>query len=76
PLDRALTSPRPELAGRSLPEVLVARGADEIRIADALATARERGLPLDRAIVELGVVTSDQLARALADRHGLLHLDL
>ncbi len=76
PLDQALTAPRPELAGRPLTEVLIARGVDELQVADAVVTARERGLALDRAVVELRVASADQVARALADRHGLEHLDL
>jgi type IV pilus assembly protein PilB len=76
PLERALTAPRLELAGLPLTEILVARGADPQGVRDAVTAARDRELPLDRAVVELGVCTGDGVARALADRYGLDHLDL
>ncbi|MEV4418787.1 GspE/PulE family protein [Patulibacter sp. NPDC049589] len=76
PLERALSSPRLELSGLPLTEILVARGAEPAKVREAVAAARERELPLDRAVVELGVCTGDGVARALADRFGLDHLDL
>jgi type IV pilus assembly protein PilB len=76
PLERALTSPRTELAGLPLTEILVARGTDAARVREAVTAARDREIPVDRAVVELGVATGDEVARAIADRHGLEHLDL
>jgi type IV pilus assembly protein PilB len=76
PLERALTSPRTELAGLPLTEILVAHGTDPARVREAVAAARDREIPVDRAVVELGVATGDEVARAMADRHGLEHLDL
>ncbi|MGE4428623.1 MAG: GspE/PulE family protein [Solirubrobacteraceae bacterium] len=75
-LEDALTAPRPELAGLPLTEVLEARGASHDRIDEAVVAARERRVPLDQAVVELGIATADQVARAMADRFGLHHLDL
>ena len=75
-LEDALTAPRPELAGIPLTEVLATRGVDEIRLGEAVAAARERRVPLDQAVVELGIANADTVARAMADRFGLFHLDL
>ncbi len=45
-------------------------------IEHGLARARETGLPLGQALVADGLVSPDQLARALAERNGLEHVDL
>jgi type IV pilus assembly protein PilB len=76
PLERALSGPRLELAGLPLTEILIARGAEPGKVREAVQAAQEREIPLDRAVVELNVATGDGVARALADRHGLDHLDL
>ena len=50
--------------------------ADSGTIEHGLARARETGLPLGQALVADGMVTPDQLARALAERNALEHVDL
>jgi type IV pilus assembly protein PilB len=42
----------------------------------ALKRGRETGTPLGEALIELGAISADELARALAERNGLDHVDL
>jgi type IV pilus assembly protein PilB len=73
-----LTPPRAR--GRSsgfVTDVLVDHGyVDDARARDAIEQARTAGKPPERLLLEQGVVTSDQLSRAVADRYGLDHIDL
>jgi type IV pilus assembly protein PilB len=46
------------------------------QVDDAIATSRVSGTTPERVLLEQGVLTQDALARALAERYGLDHLDL
>jgi type IV pilus assembly protein PilB len=62
---------------RRLGDVVVELGfTDRETVERAVVEARERGNSVGEVLVEDGVVTSDQLARALADRNGLDYVDL
>ena len=71
----------PPLArGRSsgfVTDVLVDLGfVSEEQTRQAIDQARTAGRPPERLLVEQGIVTPDQLSRAVAERYGLDHLDL
>jgi type IV pilus assembly protein PilB len=60
-----------------LTDVIVALGlASAKQVEDALASSRISGTTPERVLLENGALTQDGLARALADRYGLDHLDL
>jgi len=62
---------------RRLGDVVVELGFAERDVVEtAVAYAREHGRSVGEALVETGAVSSDQLARALATRNGLDHVDL
>ena len=62
---------------RRLGDVVVELGfAERDVVENAVVYAREHGRSLGEALVETGAVSSDQLARALATRNGLDHVDL
>src|SRR4051795_9327174 len=64
-------------ARRPLIEVLVGLGyTTEEQVEIVQRTARVAGRPAEQLLVEEGTVTADQLARAVAERYGLDHLDL
>src|SRR5947209_10215311 len=64
-------------ARRALLEVIVDLGyATPDRIEQAQRSSRVTGRPVDQILVEEGTITSDQLARSIAERFGLDHLDL
>jgi type IV pilus assembly protein PilB len=71
---------RPSKRGSSqrfLTDVIVDLGlASERQVDDALASSRLSGTTPERVLVEDGAITPDGLARALAERYGLDHLDL
>jgi type IV pilus assembly protein PilB len=46
------------------------------RVDEAIATSRSTGTTPEKVLVEEGVLSNDGLARALAERYGLDHLDL
>jgi type IV pilus assembly protein PilB len=46
------------------------------RVDEAIATSRSTGTTPEKVLVEDGVLSNDGLARALAERYGLDHLDL
>ena len=73
-----ITSPRSKMgSGRPLVEVLIDLGfADAERARSTAQAAVEAGRAVDVELVESGVVTPDQLARAIAERQGLDHVDL
>jgi type IV pilus assembly protein PilB len=60
-----------------LTDVIVAMGlATRRQVDDALDSSRNLGTTPERVLVDSGVLTQDALARALAERYGLDHLDL
>jgi type IV pilus assembly protein PilB len=62
---------------RFLTDVIVSLGFTDRERADAaVAAARDAGAAAEDLLVEWGAITSDQLARAVAERNGLDHLDL
>jgi type IV pilus assembly protein PilB len=70
----------PQVRGRSsgfVTDVLVDLGfvGDEVA-RQAIEAARSAGRPPERLLIEQGAVTADQLARAVAERYGLDHVDL
>ena len=68
---------RPGGSARALVDVIVQLGfADAERADSAKQEGRTRGMPAEKVLVEGGHITQDQLARAIAERNGLDHLDL
>ncbi|MDQ3850825.1 MAG: GspE/PulE family protein [Actinomycetota bacterium] len=64
-------------AGRFLTDVIVQLGfADRPRVAAAIEAARTAGRTPESILLQSGELTTDQYARALAERYGLDHLDL
>ncbi len=58
-------------------DVIVDMGlASRKQVDDALESSRISGTTPERALLDNGVLTQDALARALAERYGLDHLDL
>jgi type IV pilus assembly protein PilB len=69
--------PRDASASRFLTDVIVELGlCDAERVAQAIDTARTTGTTPERLLVDGGALTTDGLARAVAERHGLDHVDL
>jgi type IV pilus assembly protein PilB len=73
-----LTAPRRRGgSGRFLTDVIIDLGfADRSQVDEASAAAREAGVPPERVLIERGVIDSQQLSRAVAERYGLDHIDL
>jgi type IV pilus assembly protein PilB len=71
---------RPSRRGSSqrfLTDVIVDMGiASRGQVEEALETSRIAGTTAERVLMEKNVITQDALARALAERYGLDHLDL
>jgi type IV pilus assembly protein PilB len=64
-------------AKRRIGDVIVQLGfAERDHVERAVEEGRARGLPLGQALIEAGIVNSNQLARALAERNGLDYADL
>ena len=64
-------------SGRVLTDVIVDLGFVEQGVVDeAVARAEDAGALPERLLVKDGTITDDQLARAVAERFGLDHLDL
>jgi type IV pilus assembly protein PilB len=62
---------------RYLTDVIVDMGlASRRQVDDALESSRVSGTTPERVLLENGSITADALARALAERYGLDHLDL
>ncbi|HSZ06298.1 MAG TPA: ATPase, T2SS/T4P/T4SS family [Solirubrobacteraceae bacterium] len=62
---------------RYLTDVIVDMGlASRRQVDDALESSRMSGTTPERVLLENGSITADALARALAERYGLDHLDL
>ncbi len=78
PASNGITKPR--RAGgpaRFLTDVIVDLGlSDRDRVTAAIEEARRTGKTPEDVLVDEGNLTSDGLARAVAERHGLEHLDL
>lgn len=70
----------PTLSGagrRFLSDILVELGfVDEDAAERAVEAARHPGQTPEKVLVDAGTITEDQLARALAERYGLDHIDL
>ena len=73
-----VTSPTLSGAGRRfLSDILVELGfVDEEQAERAVEAARHPGQTPEKVLLEGGTITEDQLARALAERYGLDHIDL
>jgi type IV pilus assembly protein PilB len=73
-----LTSPsRRGSSSRFLTDVIVEMGlVSRERVDEAIASSRSTGTTPERALVEEGALSHDGLARGLAERYGLDHLDL
>jgi hypothetical protein len=79
PLSRAgVTAPSLSGAGRRfLSDILVELGfVDQEEAERAVEAARNPGQTPEKVLLESGTITEDQLARALAERYGLDHIDL
>jgi len=64
-------------SSRFLTDVVVAMQLATTRqVEDAIETSRTSGQPPERILLDQGAITQDGLARALAERYGLDHLDL
>jgi type IV pilus assembly protein PilB len=64
-------------SGRFLTDVLVELGFVEAeRVDAAVQAARQAGQTPEQLLQEQGLLSADQLARAIAERYGLDHLDL
>jgi type IV pilus assembly protein PilB len=77
-LHPGLTKPsRRGSSQRFLTDVIVDMGlASRKQVEDALESSRISGTTPERVLVDNGALTQDALARALAERYGLDHLDL
>ena len=72
-----VTRPRSRTGTRFLKDVVVDLGlADRERVERASDEARQQGTTLEAALLAGGVVTQEALSRAVAERHGLDHVDL
>ncbi|MBJ7329072.1 MAG: Flp pilus assembly complex ATPase component TadA [Solirubrobacteraceae bacterium] len=74
-----VTPPRPRSGSspRFLTDVLIELGlADEGKVNEAIEKARASGTTPEKLLLDAGTLTADGLARAVAERNGLDHLDL
>jgi type IV pilus assembly protein PilB len=73
-----ITKPKQRSGGpRFLTDVIVELGLCEAeRVEQAIATARNSGTTPEQELLSAGAISHDNLARALAERHGLEHIDL
>jgi type IV pilus assembly protein PilB len=74
-----VTPPRRTGGGsaRFLTDVIVELGfVDRPRVEQAIEAARATGTTPEQVLMEQGALSPDNLARAIAERHGLDHLDL
>src|SRR5918994_1650164 len=64
-------------AKRRIGDVIVMLGfAERQTVESVVAKGSQQGMPLGQALIEAGVVDSNQLAHALAERNGLDFVDL
>jgi type IV pilus assembly protein PilB len=76
-LEAGLTPPQPLSLSRSVPDVIAALGfAPREAVDEAIDQARADGTSAEELLVETGVISVDQLARAVAQRFGLHHVNL
>jgi len=75
---QALTSAASESRpGRLIGDVVVDLGfATREKVEEAVEMARSQGKPTGQVLVEQGILRHDQLARVVAERYGLDHVDL
>ncbi len=70
----------PTLSGagrRFLSDILIELGfVDQAAAEQAVESARRPGMTPEKVLLESGAITPDQLARALAERYALDHIDL
>jgi MshEN domain len=73
-----VTAPSLSGAGRRfLSDILVELGfVEEAQAEQAVEAARHPGQTPEKVLLESGTISEDQLARALAERYGLDHIDL
>ena len=72
-----LTPPVRSVRSRFLPDVIVELGfATREQVDEAAAESQRAGQPTEQLLVEAGVISTDQLARATAQRFALCHVDL
>jgi type IV pilus assembly protein PilB len=72
-----VTPPRSRGGGRFLTDVIVELGlAEQERVEAAVEAARAAGTTPETVLLESGAITQVALSRAIAERHGLDHLDL
>ncbi len=65
------------ITGRSLIDVMVELGYVEREAADqAVEQARQVGLTPETVLTDNNIATADQVSRAIAERHGVDHIDL
>jgi type IV pilus assembly protein PilB len=64
-------------SGRYLTDVIVEMGfATREKVDQAIEIARAQGNTPERSLLDSGVLSQDQMSRAIAERYGLPHLDL
>jgi type IV pilus assembly protein PilB len=73
-----VTAPRTRNAGpRFLTDVIIELGhVSRERVEEAIEAARANGTTPEQLLLQSGVLSSDALARSIAERNGLDHLDL
>ena len=72
-----ITPPRSRRYGQFITDVIVELGyVTPERVEAVIAEARTAGRSPERLMLEEGLINGDQLARAIADRYGLDHVDL
>jgi type IV pilus assembly protein PilB len=72
-----LTPPQRKAGSRFIADVLVEMGlVARERVEEAVEQGKAVGRPAEQVLLDSGVVTGDQLARATAQRFGLSHVDL
>ncbi len=76
-VDDGVTRPQTRGGARFLTDVIVELGlVGRDRVEQAVATARTTSATPEAVLVESGALTQTALSRAIAERHGLDHLDL
>src|SRR5688572_547146 len=75
---RGLTPPSQRTGAKGrIGDVIVSLGFAERSLVESIANeGRARGVPLGQSLIEAGIVDSNQLAHALAERNGLDFVDL
>ncbi|HEU4978974.1 MAG TPA: ATPase, T2SS/T4P/T4SS family [Solirubrobacteraceae bacterium] len=62
---------------RFLTEVIVDLGfVEKDRVEQAVDTARQAGTTPEQVLLDAGLINQEQLSRAIAERHGLDHIDM